>query len=101
MPSRGFRRYVVPLSSFPKEVNRADIAILHFFTQKPPNGLTLYLDNITLLQPGESLPEPGNKFALELARLIGGRRWKGGRGPGAERGGSARTRRPDCAADGG
>jgi len=72
LPSRGFRRYEVPLSSFPKAVNRAEITLLHFFTQKPQKDLTLYLDNIVLLQPGESLAEPGSRFAVELGMLSAG-----------------------------
>ncbi|MBI5386794.1 MAG: DUF4091 domain-containing protein [Verrucomicrobia bacterium] len=69
LPERGFQRFVVPLSSFPKTVNRADIALLHFFTQRPQTDLALYLDNLTLLKKGESLPEPGPKFVRQLVAL--------------------------------
>jgi hypothetical protein len=68
LPSRGFRRFVVPLA-FPKEVNRADIAILHFFTERPKTDLALYLDNIVLLRADESLPDPGAKFMREAGAL--------------------------------
>ena len=69
LPSRGYRRFVVPLSLFPKTVNRADISVMHFFTERPQTDLALYLDNITLLKPHESLPEPGPKFAQQLTKL--------------------------------
>ncbi|HPS02733.1 MAG TPA: DUF6067 family protein, partial [Candidatus Sumerlaeota bacterium] len=66
LPIRGFRRFVIPLASFPPTVNRADIAILHFFTERPKSNLTLYLDNLTLLRAGESLPEPGTDFVRKM-----------------------------------
>ena len=69
LPSRGFRRFEVPLSSFPKEVNRGDIAVMHCFTERPRSDLTLFLDNLVLLRPGESAPEPGAKFNRQLAAL--------------------------------
>ena len=69
LPSRGFRRFEVPLSSFPKEINRADIAVMHLFTERPRSDLTLFLDNLVLLRPGEAAPEPGVKFMRQLAAL--------------------------------
>jgi hypothetical protein len=69
LPSHGFRRFAVPLSAFPKDVNRADISILHFFTQRPRTDLSLCLDNLILLRKGESLPEPGTSFVQQLAAL--------------------------------
>jgi hypothetical protein len=69
MRARGFRRFEIPLSTFPKEVNRADIAIVHFFTHRPEADLELILDNVTLLKPGETLPEPTGKFVQQLAGL--------------------------------
>jgi len=69
LPSHGWKRFMVPLSSFPKTVNRADIAIVHFFTTRPTTDLALYLDNITLLKKGETLPLPGPEFERQLAPL--------------------------------
>jgi hypothetical protein len=69
LPERGYQRYVIPLSAFPREVNRADIAILHFFTERPQADLTLHLDQITLLKTGESLPDPGTSFVRQLIAL--------------------------------
>ena len=69
LPAHGFRRFEVPLSSFPKEVNQADISVLHFFTERPRADLTLFLDHLVLLRKGETLPEPGTKFTQQLATL--------------------------------
>ena len=69
LPTRGYRRFVVPLSLFPKTVNRADIAIVHLFTERPKSDLALYLDNFTLLRKGETLPEPGPAFVRQLGAL--------------------------------
>lgn len=71
LPAQGYRRFVVPLSRFPKEVNRSDIGIMHFFTERPKTGLGLHLDNVVLLRPGETLPEPDGKFVRDLASLTG------------------------------
>jgi hypothetical protein len=69
LPERGYLRFVIPLTTFPKTVNRADIALLHFFTQRPGTDLVLHLDNLTLLKAGESLPEPGPAFVQQLVAL--------------------------------
>jgi len=69
LPSRGFQRFVIPLSSFPKSVNRADIAILHFFTQRPQTDMVLHLDNLVLLKKGETLPEPDARFVSQMRDL--------------------------------
>lgn len=69
LPKRGYRRFIVPLN-FPEKVNRGDIGILHFFTQRPPSEMVLYIDNITLLRPGEQPPEPRVGFAAQVAKLF-------------------------------
>lgn len=72
LPSRGYKRFLIPLSSFPKNVNRADVAVLHFFTQRPASDFALHLDNLTLLKRGESAPDPGPDFARQLVPLSRG-----------------------------
>jgi hypothetical protein len=69
LPSRGYRRFEIPLSALPKEVDRKDIAIMHLFTERPKSDVALVLDNITLLKAGESLPDPDAKFVQQLAGL--------------------------------
>ncbi len=66
LPSRGFQRFVIPLSSFPKNVNRADVAVLHFFTQRPKTDMVLHLDHLVLLKKGETLPEPSARFVSQI-----------------------------------
>ncbi|MBN1341399.1 MAG: DUF4091 domain-containing protein [Phycisphaerae bacterium] len=69
LPMRGCRRFVIPLSSLPRSVDRADIAILHFFTQRPDTDLELHLDNLVLLEKGETLPEPDMRCLRQAAEL--------------------------------
>lgn len=69
LPAQGYRRFIVPLSAFPKGINRAEISILHFFTQRPESDLSLHLDNLVLLRPGESCPDPSPKFVQQLGAL--------------------------------
>ncbi|HRR32505.1 MAG TPA: DUF6067 family protein [Kiritimatiellia bacterium] len=69
VPSFGFARCVVPLSAFPDSVNRADIALLHFFTTRPPTGMALHIDSLTLLKKDERLPDPPAAFVRSIAAL--------------------------------
>ncbi len=60
LPVKSSRRYVLDLKQLPQCVDRSDISILHFFTERPKD-LTLYIDNISLLKPGDTqppLPQP-------------------------------------------
>ena len=50
-------------------MKRTDIATLHFFTTRPQTDMALYLDNITLLKKGETLPEPPPAFVKQLSGL--------------------------------
>lgn len=68
----GYRRFVVPLDSFPKGIDRADISVLHFFTERPGAALVLHLDNLALLRPGETMPDPEAGFVRQLAGLQSG-----------------------------
>jgi len=69
LPARGFRRFVIPLSGFPKKVDRSDIAILHIFSQRPTQDMTVFVDNFVLLKKGERPPEPGSALASQLATM--------------------------------
>ncbi|MBI3922611.1 MAG: DUF4091 domain-containing protein [Armatimonadetes bacterium] len=70
LASRGFKRFIIPLSLFPEGINRSDISLLHFFSQRPQTDLCLYLDNVTLLRKDEVLPEPDSEFARQVGRLL-------------------------------
>jgi len=69
LPVRGFRRFVIPLSGFPKKVDRSDIAILHIFSQRPTQDMSVFVDNIVLLRKGEKPPEPEDALAGQLATM--------------------------------
>lgn len=69
LPARGFKRFVIPLAGMPDKVDRSDIFIIHLFSQRPEDDMNLYLDNITLLKPGEEPPSIRSSFARELAGL--------------------------------
>ena len=70
LPTLGFRRFTIPLSRFPDKVDRADIAIIHFFLQRPKHNTTLYVDNIRLLKKGERVPPPAPALARQLAAML-------------------------------
>ena len=70
LPVNGFKRFVIPLSEFPKKINLSDINVMHFYCNHPAAGLHLYLDNIVLLRKGEIIPDPPARFAMEIADLF-------------------------------
>jgi len=55
-PRMGFRRFIIPLSLLPANVDKSDISIVHIFSVTPAD-MRLCLDNFVLLKPNE--PEPG------------------------------------------
>ncbi|MEN6355676.1 MAG: glycoside hydrolase domain-containing protein [Armatimonadota bacterium] len=68
LPGRSINRYVVDISKMPDAVDRSDISIVHFYTNCPTKDTRVYIDNITLLKPGEALPEiPASMFKDEIA----------------------------------
>jgi hypothetical protein len=69
VPTSGFRRFEIPLATFPKGINRSNIAAIHFFTERPKTDLVLHLDQLVLLRPGETLPWPGAPFVRQVAGL--------------------------------
>lgn len=72
VPGRGFRRCVIPLAAFPDRVNRAEISVIHIYTERPAAAVRLHLDQITLLKPGEALPDPPPPFLRQMAALEAG-----------------------------
>lgn len=69
IPTRGYERFLIPLR-FPEAVDASDISIVHFFTQRPDNDMEIYLDNMTLLAPGEEPPAPRPGLGRDLADLL-------------------------------
>ncbi len=70
LPVNGFRRFVIPLSSFPEAVDRSDIAVMHFRSQRSVTDMRLYLDNIVLLKKGERAPELSPEFVKQVVSLL-------------------------------
>ena len=68
LPAGGFKRFAIPLS-FPEKVDRSDLSVMHFFTQRPEADMRLHLDNFALLKPGETLPDPPPAFVGQVANL--------------------------------
>ena len=70
LPPKGFHRFLIPLSKFPGAVDRADIDVLHFFSQRPVSDMTLFIDNVTLLAKGEEPPEPPPDVMRQIVDLF-------------------------------
>lgn len=68
LPAAGFRRYVIPLD-FPKGIDKRDIRTVHFFLERPPEDVTLYVDAVSLLKKGEPTPS-GTPPPAYLVSLI-------------------------------
>jgi len=68
---RSYTRVVLDLANGLRErqLNPADIHVMHFFTERPPTDLTLYLDGILLLKPGQPLPPLPEGFFADFAAL--------------------------------
>jgi hypothetical protein len=63
-------RVVIPLGKLRgKKINPADIHVLHFFTERPPADMELYVDHLALLRPQEPLPATPPSFLKEIAGL--------------------------------
>ena len=70
LPSRGHKRFVIPLSGFPAKVDRSRISTLHFFTQRPQTAMEIFLDAMVLLKAGESPPPATPGFVHQVAQLV-------------------------------
>lgn len=68
IPIMGFRRFIVPLSLLPTNIDKSDISIVHLFSITP-SDMRLYLDNFVLLKPGESEPSISPDFGKQIAAL--------------------------------
>ncbi len=57
LPAHGFRRVEISMVQLSRYVDLKDIAIVHFFTQRPGGEVEFYVAGLTLLRPDEPLPE--------------------------------------------
>lgn len=56
---RGYRQWVIPLSSWPKTTSPSNVTRIHFYTvaKNHPKGQCFLIDRIMLLRKGERLPD--------------------------------------------
>lgn len=60
------RQWVVPLGHWPEKMSSTNVTKIGFCVTRP-NGCEVYLDNFTLLKPGEPLPTPVYSAASKAA----------------------------------
>ncbi len=60
----------LPAALADKGIDGRDIAVLHCYSENPPADLTFYLDAITLLEPGEPLPETSAAYRRKTKELL-------------------------------
>lgn len=65
-----FTPVVISLSQLAqRKVSRQDVRVMHFFTERPPGDMEVYLDRIMLLRPGEAEPAMPTAFIKDFAEL--------------------------------
>ena len=52
-----------------RQVNPADIHVMHFFTERPPTELVMVIDGMMLLKPGQPVPPLPETDFVEFAAL--------------------------------
>lgn len=52
-----------------RKLDPADIHVMHFFTERPPTELILYIDGVRLLKTGQPLPPLPDGFLTDFAAL--------------------------------
>ncbi|NLC57786.1 MAG: DUF4091 domain-containing protein [Armatimonadetes bacterium] len=63
-------RVVIPLAKLSeRKINLADIGVLHFFTERPPSDMELFIDQMVLLRAGEPLPPVSPAYLKQVAPL--------------------------------
>lgn len=60
------RQWVVSLGRWPEKMSSTNVTKIGFCVTRP-NGCEVYMDNFTLLKPGEPLPKPGYSAASKAA----------------------------------
>jgi len=66
LPPKSFRQVVVELADLSAlGVNLSDIHVMHFFTERPPGDMEVYVDHIAFLSPGALLPRPSRPYVAD------------------------------------
>ena len=69
LPARGFVRWIVPLTGWPKKTPPSSVGRINFF-MKRPRSADLYLDSFMLLEKGETPPPVSPEFVGMAARKM-------------------------------
>jgi hypothetical protein len=67
---RSYKRVEIDLSKCPSQVNLDDIALMHFYMSRPTHDYVWHIDNMVLLEKGDTPPEPPASFVQQIAKLI-------------------------------
>jgi len=71
VPGRGFKRFVIPLSTFHPATDRSSIAAIILLAFPSKKEATVYVDNVLLLAPEEAVPKVPAAFVARLAERFG------------------------------
>lgn len=71
MPPHMYTRAIVDLRKGfgDRGLDAADVHVMHFFTEDPPEDLVVHLDRFLLLEPGEAIPPVPGAFLRDIAAL--------------------------------
>jgi hypothetical protein len=71
LPPWGYAQELIDLrGEFARQgLDPADVRVMHFFTESPPVDMTVYIDRLLLLEPGEPVPPLPASFLQEFAVL--------------------------------
>ena len=67
---RSYERLIVDLTAFPSQVRRDDIILIHWFMTRPGHAYVWHVDNVTLLEADEPLPELPADFIQQVTALM-------------------------------
>ena len=61
------RQWVISLRRGTRKIDLTDVGLIHFYSANPKGGVRIFLDNITLLEPGEAVPPLSPTFLKQIA----------------------------------
>ncbi len=71
LPPESHTRFIVPIREqfAQKKVDARDIQVMHFYTEDPPVDLTVFIDRMLLLEPGQEVPPLPAEYLKQLVML--------------------------------
>lgn len=71
LPPHSYLRVVIPLTKVAaRNVDLADMHVMHLFTERPPADMELYIDHFVLLRQGEPEPVPSPDYMKQYTPLL-------------------------------